>query len=102
MGPPDEREGPFLENYKRENKMSNPENATNEPKWVSNFHFVLTNQTNSAVLMLSNADKWALPHLRIEGGVWIGETDKLVAVIREQLGLTMDFTILRYASLNCQ
>lgn len=79
--------------------MSTPENKSNESKWVSHFHVLLTDQTSARVLMQSSEDGWALPHVRVVGGLWIGETNNISAAIRHMLNLSIDFTILRYASL---
>ena len=79
--------------------MSNPASEANDQKWVSNFHILLTDQASTRVLMLATERGWALPYVQIEGGLWIGETDNIIAAIRNTLNLSINFTILRYASL---
>ena len=79
--------------------MSNPESSADEVKWVNNYHVVLTSQDDRAILMQPQGDAWTLPCVRLEDGLWIGDTDKIMAAIHARIGLTLNVTILRYLSL---
>lgn len=65
-------------------------------QWISNFHIVLPDQERRRVLLLPSDGEWTLPFLRVEGGIWVGNSHPIILVLRERLGLECDFTILRY------
>lgn len=80
--------------------MSNSESEADERKWVSHFHILLSDEASTSVLMVATERGWALPYVRVDGGLWIGETDDIIAAIRGNLKLSVNFTILRYAHLS--
>ncbi len=65
-------------------------------QWISNFHIVLPDGERRRVLLLAGDGGWTLPFLRVEGGLWVGNSHPIILALRQQLGLACDFTVLRY------
>jgi hypothetical protein len=76
--------------------VTQPE-ATKSP-WISHHFLILPDATGSRILMLPSAEGWRLPSVRVQE-IWLSESDEIIAALRSTLGLTFDFTILRYAAI---
>lgn len=75
---------------------SQPE--TTQPPWISHYFLILRDASGSRILMLPSEEGWRLPYVRVEG-IWLTETDEVIAALRSALGLEFDFTILHYIAL---
>jgi hypothetical protein len=71
-----------------------------QPSWVSHLFAILPDPTGTRILMLPSAEGWKLPDVRVEGGIWLTDSDRIAAALRAAHGLEFAFTILRYAALN--
>lgn len=68
---------------------------SNQSHWISNFHIVLPDVERKRILLLPGDTGWKLPSLAVDR-LWVGKSLQIVAHIREKLGLTCNFTVLRY------
>jgi len=65
-------------------------------QWISNFHIVLPDMERKRILLLPSDTGWKLPSLAVEDRLWVGKSRQIITHMREKLGLTCDFTVLRY------
>ncbi len=67
-----------------------------KPQWISNFHIVLPDGERRRVLLLAGDAGWTLPFLRVEERLWVGKSQQIADLLRQRVGLSCNFTVLRY------
>lgn len=70
--------------------------SPNSSGWESKFHLVLPDVEHRRVLLLPDDAGGRLPSLSVDRHLWVGDSHEIIALLREQLGLAGNFTILRY------
>ena len=72
------------------------ESTSSQPAWHSTFHIVLPDAQGRQILLLPGDGGWTLPFVHIKGGLWVGDSHKIIAALRERMGFGFPFTVLRY------
>ena len=80
--------------------MSETQAAAPPSLWTNHFYAIMPDAAGTRLLLLPGADGWRLPYVRTEAGLWLADADRIAPVLAAGLGLTFDFTLLRYAAID--